>query len=346
MFKVITHDLKEEWDRIINNSSVADVYYSWAYLNLFKIHGDGEPLLFYFSKDSHEIINVALKRDISLDSNFNNLPQNKYFDLISPYGYGGTLISTNSQDYVDEYFSLYESYCSKENIITEFVRFHPLLIDYEMLKSNYKIIGLGKTVAMDLLDDQQIWANLQTKVRGKIRQSLRNGIEVYFSNDKSLINIFKSIYESTMEKNDANAYYFFKDEFYESLVKDLKNNFFFSYAKYNDEIISISIILLGNKMLHYHLSGTMKEYYHLAPNNVILLETALWGYQNGYFTFHLGGGLGSGEDNLLKFKEKFNKNSNLQFHIGKKIFNEKIYHELISQRNFQEIPSFFPEYRA
>lgn len=346
MFKVITHDLKEEWNSIINNSKNTDIYYSWNYLNLFKIHGDGEPILFYFSKDSHEIINVALKRDISLDINFNHLPSNKYFDLISPYGYGGTLISTNNQKIIDEYFSLYESYCKNENIITEFVRFHPLIIDYKVLKNYYEIIGLGKTVSMDLYNEEQIWSNLQTKLRGKIRQTQRNGIDVFFSNDKKLVNQFKNIYESTMEKNEATSYYFFNDEFYESLVKDFKNNFFFAYAIYEEKIISMSIILLGNRILHYHLSGTLKDYYHLAPNNVILLETALWGSINGYESFHLGGGLGSGEDNLLKFKQKFNKNNDLQFHIGKKIFNDNVYFKLISEREFHETPKFFPEYRA
>lgn len=209
MFKVITHDSKEEWNRVINPSTNVDIYYSWGYLNLFKIHGDDEPMLFYYSKESDEIINVALKRDISLNINFSHLPQNKYFDLITPYGYDGPIISTNNQDFVDEYFLLYESFCKKENIVTEFSRFHPLLIDYEILDNYYKITGLGKTVNMDLSNEEENWSNLQTKVRGKIKQSQRKGIEVYFSNDKNLIEQFKFIYESTMEKNDANSYYFF-----------------------------------------------------------------------------------------------------------------------------------------
>lgn len=92
MVKVISHREKETWNKIIQNSRKADIYKDWGYLNALKLNGDGEPLLFTYINDDTEIINVALKRDIRKDKHFKSLPKNKYFDLISPYGYGGTLI--------------------------------------------------------------------------------------------------------------------------------------------------------------------------------------------------------------------------------------------------------------
>lgn len=44
MFKVVSHDMKEEWDTIINNSKQTDIYHEWGYVNSYKINGDGEPL--------------------------------------------------------------------------------------------------------------------------------------------------------------------------------------------------------------------------------------------------------------------------------------------------------------
>lgn len=81
----------------------------------------------------------------------------------------------------------------------------------------------------------------------------------------------------------------------------------------------MSIILFANKQMHYHLSGSVMEYRNLAPSNLLLYKAALWGCEHGYKTFHLGGGVGSGEDNLYKFKAAFNKNSNYQFSIAKYI---------------------------
>ena len=60
---------------------------------------------------------------------------------------------------------------------------------------------------------------------------------------------------------------------------------------------------------------------------------------------------GSGEDGLYKFKTAFNKNSGYQFSIGKQIFNQQKYDELVQIRrgsdpDFDEGSSYFPLYRA
>lgn len=92
------------------------------------------------------------------------------------------------------------------------------------------------------------------------------------------------------------------------------------------------------------------EYRNLAPSNLLLYKAALWGYEQGYKTFHLGGGVGSGEDNLYKFKAAFNRNSDYQFSIGKLIVNEKQYNNLLLLRGFTEEDKqnirFFPQYRG
>lgn len=125
----------------------------------------------------------------------------------------------------------------------------------------------------------------------------------------------------------------------------------YSYATFEDKIIAMSIILFANKQMHYHLSGSVMEYRNLAPSNLLLYKAALWGCEHGYKTFHLGGGVGSGEDNLYKFKAAFNKNSNYQFSIAKYIFNQDKYDELVNIRKehddeFNLESHFFPIYRS
>ena len=95
----------------------------------------------------------------------------------------------------------------------------------------------------------------------------------------------------------------------------------------------------------------MLEYRNLAPSNLLLYKAALWGCEHGYKTFHLGGGVGSGEDNLYKFKAAFNKKSDYQFSIGKQIFNREKYDKLVDERisnddSFIKESSFFPLYRS
>jgi hypothetical protein len=78
------------------------------------------------------------------------------------------------------------------------------------------------------------------------------------------------------------------------------------------------------------------------------IEAACWGCENGYTWFHLGGGLGSKEDNLFMFKKAFNKSSKTYFSIGKKIFDQEKYDKLLKLRfDNKEIGelNYFPEYR-
>ncbi len=103
--------------------------------------------------------------------------------------------------------------------------------------------------------------------------------------------------------------------------------------------------------MHYHLSGSVLEYRNLAPSNLLLYKAALWGCEQGFKTFHLGGGVGSGEDNLYKFKAAFNRNSDYRFSIGKEIFDESTYARLVNIRkendsNFNPESSYFPLYRS
>jgi lipid II:glycine glycyltransferase (peptidoglycan interpeptide bridge formation enzyme) len=145
--------------------------------------------------------------------------------------------------------------------------------------------------------------------------------------------------------------------FYDSLLYDLKYNAIYFYAVYQDKIIAMSIVLLANGYMNYHLSASDRVYQHLAPTNLLLYEAACWGCEHGFSTFHLGGGVGSRADDLYQFKSSFNRNSDYSFSIGKKIFNQPVYEELVEIRvkeytkadenlNRDVSTTFFPQYRG
>jgi len=60
---------------------------------------------------------------------------------------------------------------------------------------------------------------------------------------------------------------------------------------------------------------------------------------------YLGGGVGSEEDGLFKFKRAFFKGELNHFYIGKKLYDAQKYNELLSLRGVVE-SNFFPKYRA
>lgn len=346
MLHVFDLTKSEEWDSVVRKFEKYDVYYLSGYTKAFCQNGDGEPLLFYYEDGDLSGINVVMRRDISNDERFQGkIEKGQYFDLITPYGYGGWLISGSGD--IAPLMNAYQKWCLKNHIISEFVRFHPMLSNKSRLESFYEVIDLGNTIAMDLSSPEIIWANITSKNRNMIRKAQKNGLKVYREQSTEIYKIFKEIYDKTMDKDHADEYYYFSEKFYDSILYDLKNNAQVFYAKAeNGDIAAAAIIIGANGMLNYHLSGSEYEYQKLAPTNLMLYEVALWGNENNYKSFHMGGGVGSKEDSLYSFKKSFYRGEPKQFSIGKKIFNEEIYRLLKEMRDDIQNPSFFPEYRG
>lgn len=334
MIRLIALQDSSQWDEIVKSFSEYDVYYLSGYVKAFHIHGDGDPFLLYYEGDGLKAIYVYMRRPTAIEG---------VFDSVTPYGYGGVLFEgdtskTNLQAFWKEYLEEMD----KEHIVDNFVRYHPVLKNAEPMKSISNIIDLGKTIAFDLTSPEVIWENIISKNRNMIRKAEKNGIEIKHGKDLTLFEDFRRIYNATMEKDNAEEYYFFGEKFYESIHNDLHDNYEMFYAVYEGQIIAMSIMLFANKQMHYHLSGSMMEFRNLAPSNLLLYKAAVWGCEQGYKTFHLGGGVGSGEDNLYKFKAAFNKNSDYQFSIGKEVYDQEKYEELIALRDKQD-PEFNPE---
>lgn len=333
----------KEWDYLVQSFTNYDVYYLSGYVKAFQIHGDGEPQLFYYDEKGLRGIYVYMKRKTAIEG---------VFDSITPYGYGGFLLEGDtSEENVKALWAAYVDRMKEENIVDNFVRYHPVLANAVPMKTCSDVIDLGKTVAMDLTSEEVIWKNIHSKNRNMIRKAEKNGIVIKHGQGLELFDDFIKIYNATMDKDNAEAYYYFKPEFYKSIHEDLKDNYEMFWAEYEGKIIAMSVMIFANGRLNYHLSGSDLQYRNLAPSNLLLYKAAIWGMEKGMKTFHLGGGVGSGEDNLYKFKIAFNRFSDCQFSIAKHIFDQSKYDELVEERasrdtNFDRENKFFPLYRS
>lgn len=344
MLEVFTLDRCSEWDSIVRSfENNIDVYWLSGYVRSFEINGDGKPLMFYYQDKNTRGINVVMLRDISEDERFASfIPHNTYFDLSTPYGYGGWIIEG---DNTNELFSQYYDWINRNSIISEFVRFHPMIMNHKRCKDHYDIVRLGEVVHIDLSSKDIIISNLKSKNRNMIRKAINSGIEINIGKDPDTYEKFMNIYNDTMKRNGADKYYFFRRDFYNSLSNDFGDNACVFWAEKDGIMIAASIFLTFNGFMNYHLSGSMQEYRSYAPNNLLLYKAALWGCSNGFKTLYLGGGLGSGNDSLFSFKRSFYKGELNHFYIGKKVYNEKVYGKLV-EFNGNKNSSYFPLYRA
>ena len=343
MLKLISLTESSEWDATVRSFAKHDVYYLSGYVKAFHIHGDGDPYLLYYEDNGLRAIYVYMRRKTVLEG---------VYDSVTPYGYGGVLFDGDTSEANRQAF--WKAYVEKmkaEGIVDNFVRYHPVLANAVNMKFTDTVIDLGKTIAFDLESPDVIWENIISKNRNMIRKAEKNGITIEHGKGMDLLDQFTEIYNATMDKDHAEEYYYFKRPFYESIDRDLQDNYEMFYAMYEGRPIAMSIMIFANGRLNYHLSGSDIEYRNLAPSNLLLYKAALWGYEQGCKTFHLGGGVGSGEDNLYKFKAAFNKNSDYQFSIGKEIFDQEKYDQLVAIRaqqdpDFNAESKFFPLYRS
>lgn len=344
MLAVYTLEQYEQWDAIVRSFREFDVYWLSGYVKAFHIHGDGDPLLFFYEDDSVRGINVVMKRDVAKDERFEGkIKEGQYFDFATPYGYGGWIIEGEE---TGKLFKEYETWLQKNGIISEFVRFHPMIKNHVHSALFYEVVQLGEVVHMDISLPEEIWNNFISKNKNSIRKAIKNGVKIYNGRFPAIYQQFREVYNLTMNKDNAEDYYYFSEEFYKSVLEDLPHNAQVFWAEKDGQVIAASIILAANGRMNYHLSGSLKEFSSMAPTNLLLYEAALWGCANGYKSLYLGGGVGSGEDSLFKFKRAFYKGELNHFWIGKKIYSQDKYDELLKLRREIDDLRFFPQYRG
>lgn len=323
-----------------------DIYFTDNYCKIYEDNGDGELKTFVLDEEEGVIVYKFLKRKIPL-----KIGDKVYFDITTPYGYGGPLIiqSNNVERLVQKFKIRFEKYCKDNNIITEFVRFHPLLKNYSNLNEYMEIKYIRDTIAIRLEDEEQIWNDIDPKCKNKIRKAQKNNVNIDICEDETYLEEFLHLYDLTMRKNNALEYYFFNKEFFLNTFKNLRGNIYNFRSIYNDKCICSALIMKYGKYIHYHFSGSALEYKNLQANNLLLYEVALWGLKQGCEYFHLGGGYSGNEDNLFKFKSSFSKNGRTNFFIGKKIHNQKLYDLLVEKKRLEHKiinVSYFPLYRG
>ena len=222
MLTVYTIGQAEQWDAVVKSFADYDTYWLCGYVKAFQLHGDGEPLLINIESSSARGINVVMKRDVAKDERFaGKIPEGEYFDFATPYGYGGWIIEGNKSE---ELFSEYEQWLTDNKIISEFARFHPMLQNQVGCENFYEVIQLGEVVHMDLSSPELIWENIISKNRNVIRKAIKNDVKIYNGRFPEIFETFRTIYNGTMDKDNAEEYYYFGEKFYESVLEDLPEN--------------------------------------------------------------------------------------------------------------------------
>ncbi|MCD4760237.1 GNAT family N-acetyltransferase [archaeon] len=351
MYKILTTK-DEEWNKILEKTSEPDIYFTREYARIYEDNYSkqideafcGESILFFSGDKNNFVTFLTIKRPIKLDKT--------YFDLITPYNYGGPLIKVTNkskEEVIQEFQANLKDFCKKNNIVTEFIRFHPVLKNHEHFKDSLNIDKRNPTVIMNLEKDKEsLLKDMHKKTRNLIRKAEKNNITIELSKD---IKKFTNLYLETMQKVNAPEKFHFPLEFFKNTVKHLDKNISLFTATHKEKIIAASLFMHKYDSIHYHFSGTDSNYRNLAPNQLLLWKVALWAKEKGYKNFHLGGGVNPNQekDPLFHFKSGFSKDR-LRFHTASVIHDNKAYKRLNILRDTSKkqdkIIDFFPYYRG
>lgn len=323
-----------------------DIYFEKKYGKTYEDIENGKVKIFAYKDKNGKITNQFILRKIPI-----KLDGKTYFDIVTPYGYGGPIIEEcvegKEQCLVEAYIKNFEKYCYKNKIISEFVRFHPLVNNADDFSKHYNAEHIRNTLGTNLKDfEEPIKEEFSKSCRKNIRQALNKGVTYKITEAPSDIHDFKKIYYSTMDRNKATDYYYFGDKYFNQILKYFKKNILLVEAIYEEKTIACGLYFIYNKTIHIHLSGTLNEYLFLSPAYILRYAVTLWGKENGYEVIHHGGGRSnSEEDSLYKFKKQFAQHTKFEFYIGKKIWNQEIYEELCKAKKVEENETFFPAYR-
>ncbi|MBO9129995.1 GNAT family N-acetyltransferase [Bacillus sp. 165] len=351
MYQVISFTDKHKWEEALQQFSQKDVYYFQEYCSLYHTIGDGEPFLFlYKDKKGNKLCYIFIKRPIQ------SLPfvtqEEGLYDIITPYGYGGPLYDDMDEEGIREFRKEFEAYCQSENIISEFVRFHPLLHNHKHLENTMDVIYDRETIYIDLSkSEEEMFAQYHTNHKRSIKKALKNQLEFkVFMKEEAIAQTeaFFQLYCETMDKLNASSYYYFSNDYVKQLLSGLYENVMIGAVFFEGKMISAALCMYEGDFLHYHLGCSKKEYLHLGTNVFQFHNIALWGKENGCRTFHLGGGH-VGRDSLFQFKHRFHQEGTVGFYVGKKILQPERYQELVGKweeyYSQQALEGFFPAYR-
>lgn len=332
---------RAEWHDLLHRmpSGHCDVYFQPEYLDLHKLDPAAQSLAFVYRRHEAAWLYPFLLRPINILS-----ASPCWYDIESQYGYGGPLSNCPDADFIKEAGEAFVDWCASQQIVAEFVRFHPLLDNWRFLPA-IEAIHDRATVSLDFAAISQDSLPYDSKTNNMLRRSADSGLTCVISSTASSYQAFVELYKATMLRLEANSFYYFNDHYFNELYELVTKNGFMVSADLEGEIIAGALFLKGDKYLHYHLSATDSSKRVPGCMNLILHTAALHGKKMLLEKMHLGGGrTNAPDDSLLKFKKTMATDCHT-FYFGKRIHNAAVYDQ-VSEKWRKDFPHLASKYSS
>ncbi len=339
---------KARWMAVLEQAEGYDFYHLPAYHTLNDPSHDGEGMLMFMQEREKLLALPLLMRPVG---------DGTWLDATSVYGYPGPLISRQAAAdpaFIARFHQALTAFLIQHGVVSVFSRLHPILRNHRWLGGLGALVPLGQTVAIDLsLPPEQQWAQYRSNHRRNIRRLRRMQARVIHDRDLEHLETFTALYTETMRRVRAHRRYFFTLDYFKRLFAiGPPASFHLFVCEIDGEIVSGGVFSHCQGVVQYHLGGTATAWLKQAPMKLIFDQVRIWAHGMGARWFHLGGGVGSSEDSLFRFKAGFSS-ARFPFYVWKWIVQPDAYQQLVEARRAwyrshgRPFPntSFFPAYR-
>lgn len=327
----------ESWDKLYDMLSldVKSPFFSSDYYRSYGTLTDGDYECFWLYLDDKNFLLYPY-----IISSVNSLGYDLAYDVhdvCGAYGYNGPIGNVQDLSLIVAFNNQLKEYFADRRVVTEFVRYCPLINNRvyhsytdqsHVLDNVYIDLGMG----LDTVWNDSFEYSVRKTVTKGIAYRLSTEIYTGKRLTVSEIEIFHTIYSSTMERNSADDFYHFEMSFFLRLLEQMPNKLLLAITFLDQIPISTELILLDGIIAYGFLGGTLSEYYKFKANTYQRWEILKYLHANGVRKYSMGGG-SKRFDSIYSFKHRFAKHCDNPFYIGTHIHDQKQYQIITDQWN-------------
>jgi predicted N-acyltransferase len=298
-----------DWDAALEDLAPRqrDVFFTSGYLRLWERRGEGKSMGAVYRDRDGLVLYPFLLRDLEaveyLGAEFAGLR-----DVTSPMGFGGPLVRHKTgEESLAAFRREIDDWCHANAVVSEFVRFHPLLETRLGMERHLEIEEAGRVVWARL--DAGSCALIETlsgPTRRNIRHARESGVTVAVETSDTVWDRFAELYLENALRRKALPQFRFDGAHFRALRELLGPAAVLFGARREGELIAAALFLRSHDFVHFHALGADRTHAALRPANLLFFEAMCWACGTSATAANLGGGY-RGDDEFFRFKLGFTK---------------------------------------
>lgn len=254
--------------------------------------------------------------------------------VISPYGYGGPLVTLEETPQLDWLVSVWQawaSWCASKSWIAELARLHPMLPQANwhggVVKAN------RETVVVSLNAGLPVDASFNSLARRKCKRAIAAGARIRWSSEAVDWEHFARFYREAMRAMNAAPKYAFGDAYFAALAQlaGARLCIVSGAAGEIDSWWSAGVYLFGAEVAEYHLGASASAGFSQGGPYLLQRAACEEAQRLNCRHLYLGGGTDTRSDNALLFYKSCFSPHRMTFHAATAIHDPFAYWALAAK---------------